>query len=359
MNKIFLLLGIYGFVSFTACKTKTEEKTETGKYTVTSPIVMDTVFTKEYVTQIQSIQNIEIRAQVKGYLESINVDEGKLVKGGQVLFNIMPKMYEAEMQKSAAEAQMAFLEYQNTKTLADKNIVSATELAISQSKYDIQKAELTKAELELSFTKIKAPFDGAIDRIKFKKGSLIDEGAILTTLSNNVEIYAYFNVTEAEYLNYKNHNADDKQNVALILANGQDHKYKGKIETIESEFDNTTGNIAFRARFPNPDLLLKHGETGKVRLIVPIRNALVIPQKATYELQDKTYVYVVDKDDKVKSRIITIKQKFPNLYVVESGLSAGDKIVLDGIQSVKDDDKIEFEFIQPKEVIGKLQLIKQ
>lgn len=359
MKKIIFFISLYGFMSFMACKTKVEEKTETGKYTVTSPIVMDTVFTKEYVTQIQSIQNIEIRAQVKGYLEAINVDEGKFVKGGQVLFNIMPKMYEAEVQKSAAEAQTAYLEYENTKTLADKNIVSATELAISQSKYDIQKAELTKAELELSFTKIKAPFDGAIDRIKFKKGSLIDEGAILTTLSNNAEIYAYFNVTEAEYLNYKNHNSDDKQNVALVLANGQDHKYRGKIETIESEFDNTTGNIAFRARFPNPDLLLKHGETGKIRLIVPIKNALVIPQKATYELQDKTYVFVVDKDDKVKSRIITIKQKFTNLYVVESGLSAGDKIVLDGLQSVKDDDKIEFEFIQPKEVIGKLQLIKQ
>ncbi len=359
MNKILFLLSLCAFVSFTACETKSEEKSETGKFTITSPMLVDTFFTKDYVAQIQSIQNVEIRAQVKGYLQAINADEGQAVKADQVLFNIMPKMYEAEVQKAEAETKTAELEWQNTKTLAEKNIVSSSELAIAQAKLDKQRAELSEAQLELSFTKIKAPFDGTIDRIKLKKGSLIDEGAILTTLSNNKEVYTYFNVTEVEYLDYKNRKSNDKQNATLILANGEEYKYKGKIETIESEFDNNTGNIAFRAKFPNPELLLKHGETGKVRLTVPIKNALIIPQKATFDIQDKIYVYVVDKDNKIKSRNIVIKQELPNLYIVESGLSKDDNILLEGVQSVKEDDTIQPEFVKPSEVVEHLQLIQQ
>jgi len=292
----------------------------------------------------------------KGFIQSINVDEGQSVKSGQVLFTIMPKEYEAELEKAKAEANTAELEWLNTKTLAEKSIVSQTELAIAQAKLDQAKAEVALAELYLSFTKVKAPFDGVIDRIRFKIGSLIDEGTLLTTLSNNKEIYAYFNVSESEYLEYKTKN-DENAKVSLLLANNQLHKYKGTIETIEGEFDNSTGNIAFRAKFPNPDLLLKHGETGKILMTIPIKNALIIPQKATFEIQDKVYVYVVDENNVVRSKNISIKQSLPNIYIVESGLSDKDKILLEGIQSVKDDDKVVTYYVPPREVIGKLQLI--
>ena len=360
MNKPIILICLYVIVVFTACQSPKEEKKEEGNFTITSPVVMDTSFQKEYVAQIQSLQNVEIRANEKGYLESINVDEGSQVKAGQVLFKIMPKEYEAELLKAKAIAKSAEIECQNAKTLADKNIVSNAELAMAQSKFDEAKAEVALAQLHVSFTEIKAPFDGTIDRIRFKTGSLIDEGTLLTTLSNNKEVYAYFNVSEIEYLDYKNRNKNNVKDVAtLILANNQPHKYKGSIETIEGEFDNTTGNIAFRAKFPNPDLLLKHGETGKVALIANIKNALVIPQKATFEIQDKIYVYVVDKNGVVKSRNISIKQKLPNLYVIENGLSENDKILLEGIQSVKEDDKVKTEFIPSNKVLASLQLIKQ
>ena len=348
-SAIFILL---------ACKHKEEEKEVAAKFTVTSPLEMDTTITKDYIAQIQSLQNIEIRAQVKGYLEGINIDEGRYVSAGQVLFNIMPKMYEAEMLKQKAEVKTAEIELANTKNLVEKNIVSKAELAVAQAKLEQQKAELAKAELDLSFTKIKAPFDGIIDRIKFKKGSLIDEGGLLTTLSNNKEVFAYFNLSETEYLDFKNHKSDEHQKVSLILANGDMHKYKGEVETIEGEFDNETGNIAFRAKFPNPDLLLKHGETGKVRMTLPLKNALIIPQKCTYELQDKIYVYVVEKDNKLKAKAITIKQKLSNLYIVNSGLDITDKILLDGLQSAKEDEIVSAEFIPAKEVIDHLQLIK-
>ncbi len=359
MYKKILILSLIAIVGLFSCKEKKEEKTEEGKYTVTSPIVMDTTVTKDYIAQIQSIQNIEIRAQVKGYLESINVDEGRYVSAGQVLFSIMPKMYEAELLKQKAEMKAAEIELANTKNLADKNIISKQELAVAQAKLDLQKAEVSKAELDLSFTKIKAPYDGIIDRIKFKQGSLIDEGGLLTTLSNNKNVFAYFNLSETEYLDFKNNKNDEHQKVSLILANGDIHKYKGEVETIEGEFDNETGNIAFRAKFPNPDALLKHGETGKVRLTLPLKNALIIPQKCTYELQDKIYVYVLDKDNKLKSRNIIIKQKLSNLYIIDKGLEATDKILLDGLQTAKEDEKVEATFIEPKTVISNLQLIKQ
>jgi membrane fusion protein (multidrug efflux system) len=360
MNKSIWQISLAIAIGLTACTTHKEEKSEESTFTVTSPLIMDTSFTKEYVAQIQSMQNIEIRAKVEGYLESINVDEGQHVSAGQVLFNIMPKEYQAELAKAKAEARAAEIEWQNVKTLAEKNIVSNSEVAMAQSKFDEAKAEEALAELHVSFTEIKAPFDGIIDRIRFKVGSLIDEGTLLTSLSNNKDVYAYFNVSEVEYLDYKSNNKNDGKDIAtLLLANNQPHKYKGSIETIEGEFDNETGNIAFRAKFPNPDLLLKHGETGKVQLKVDIKNALVIPQKATYEVQDKIYVYVLDQNNSVKSRNITIKQKLPNLYVIETGLSATDKILLEGIQSVKDDEKIHSEFIPAKMVMDNLQLIKQ
>lgn len=352
MNRFFMLIGLAAIVSMSACKEKKEEKEEEGKFTVTNPVVLDTAFNKEYVAQIQSLQNIEVRAKVKGFIETINVDEGQHVKAGQLLFTIRPQQYLAELMKAKAEAKAAEVEMLNVKKLSEKNIVSPSELAMAVAKLDQAKAEVELAELEYSYTQVRAPFDGIIDRIQFKTGSLIDEGTLLTTLSNNKEVYAYFNVSEVEYLEYKE--KKDKDAVSLILANGQTHKYKGHIQNIEGQFDNETGNIAFRAKFPNPDYLLKHGETGKVQLKVDLKDALIIPQKATYELQDKMYVYVVDAQNVVKSRLITIKQKLPNLFVIESGISTGDKILLEGIQNVKEDDKIQIVFMPMDKVMPQL-----
>lgn len=352
------LILLFTFI-LASCAPKKEEEKE-GKYTITSPVTMDTFVTKEYVAQIQAVQDVEIHALVKGYLERINVDEGQRVSAGQVLFNIRPTEYEAELQKAKAEEKQAELELQNTKALADKNIVSQTEYALAVAKLDQAKAEVALAELNLSYCEIKAPFDGIIDRIRFKVGSLIDEGTLLTTLSNNKEVFAYFNFSEPEYLNYVEQTKNgEKRSANLLLASGELHKYPGVVETVESEFDNNTGNIAFRARFPNPDLLLRNGETGKVQLVIPFKSALVIPQKATYEMQDKVYVYVVDQNNVAHSREISIKQRLPNLYVIDAGVTEKDKILLEGLQTIKDDEKVETEFIAPKKVIGSLELIKK
>jgi membrane fusion protein (multidrug efflux system) len=357
MKRIVMLTYASACLCYASCTSEKHEKEEASKYTVTSPLKIDTSFTKEYVSQIKSVRNIEIRAQEKGYLQSIYVDEGQAVKAGQLLFKIMPKMYEAELLKAKAEVNAAEIELQNTKSLSDQNIVSKNERALAQVKLDQANAEMSLAKLHLSFTEIRAPFDGTIDRIPLKLGSLIEEGALLTNLSDNSQMFAYFNVSEPEYLDFEtNTKGRGNRQVGLLLANNQPLKYKGDVETIESEFDNETGNIAFRARFPNPDKLLKNGETGKVQMTVPLKDAIIIPQKATYEMQDKQYVFVVGADKKVRSRNITVAGQMPDLYVVSSGIAATDKILLDGVQKVKDDDRIDYQYLAPKEVMSHLQL---
>lgn len=360
MKQFVCLLAIACLAAQVSCKSKTEEKEAKLTYTATSPLRIDTAYTREYVAQIQSVRNIEIRAQEKGYLQSILADEGRSVKAGQTLFKIVPTMYQAEFLKAQAAVKEAELELLNAKTLSDKDIVSKSESAIAQAKLDEAKADLALAQLHLSLTEIKAPYDGVLDRIPLKLGSLIEEGALLTTLSDNQSVFAYFNVPEREYLDFKAQGDTGRlRNVGLLLANNQPHRYRGTVETIEGEFDNETGNIAFRAKFPNPDLLLKHGETGKVQMAIPMKQAIIIPQKATYEVQDKVYVFVIDQNNVVKSRNVVIKYRLPNIYVVESGLDENDRILLEGVQNVKDDDKIEYTYQAPDSVLAHLQLIKQ
>jgi membrane fusion protein (multidrug efflux system) len=357
MKRIILFTGLIAFVCLTSCTTKKEEKEEAEKFTVTNPVRIDTSFTKEYVSQIKSVRNIEIRAQEKGFLQNIYVDEGQFVKAGQLLFKIMPNMYQAELLKAQAEQKSVEIELQNAKLLADKNIVSKNELSVAQAKLQSAKAEVALAKLHLSFTEIRAPFDGTIDRIPLKLGSLIDEGELMTSLSDNSQMFAYFNLSEPEYLQYETNVKDRADNkVALVLANGETFKDKGNVEVIESEFNNETGNIAFRARFPNSAKLLRNGETGQIQMIVPLKNAVVIPQKATYEIQDKKYVFVVDKNNKVSSKEITITGEIPDLYVIKSGVDENDKILLEGVQKVKENDKIKYEYQAPQKVINNLRV---
>lgn len=357
MKQISIASAVLGIVLIASCTSKKEQKEEAVKFTMTKSLVIDTALTKEYVSQIRSVRNIEIRAQEKGFLQDIYVDEGQYVKAGQLLFRIMPKLYEAELLKAKAEAKAAQIEYQNAKTLADKNVISKSEQALAQAKLDQANAEVSLAKVHLSFTEIRAPFAGIIDRLPKKLGSLIDEGELLTSLSDNSKMFAYFNVSEPEYINYQNNSKNRGDgHVSLLLANGEMLKYKGKIEVIEGEFDNDTGNIAFRASFPNPDKLLKNGETGKVQMNVPLRNVLIIPQKATYEIQDQKYVFVVGKDGVVRSRNIKIAYELPDIYIIESGLSADENFLLEGVQKVKEDQKIRAEFQQPEKVLKTLRL---
>lgn len=357
MKKILMVIGLCVPLLNTSCESKKEEKEEEVKFLVTSPIQKDTIVEKDYVCQIRAISHIELRALEKGYLQKIYVDEGQHVKQGQLMFQIMPMLYEAEQQKAQAETNFAEVEFRNTKSLADSNIVSKNELALSKAKLDKARAELSLATVHLGFTQIKAPFNGIMDHFQVRLGSLVDEGDLLTTLSDNSKMWVYFNVPEAEYLNYQNGlKSNNKEVVKLRMANNELFGHTGIVETIEADFNNETGNIAFRATFPNPKGLLRHGETGSIIVTAPLKNALIIPQKATFEVLEKKYVYVVDKDNAIQSREITVAAEMPHIFVVSGGLKKDDKILLEGLRQVKENEKIKYTFVQPDSVISHLSL---
>jgi membrane fusion protein (multidrug efflux system) len=353
-----MFMSLCAVVVFTSCSSKHEEKEEEYEFMVTSPLRRDTLVTHSYVCQIRAIQHIELRALEKGYLQGIYVDEGKFVKEGQVMFQIMPLLYQAELQKAEAEAKFAEIEFLNTRQLADSNVVSPNELALAKAKFDKAKAVQSLAQVHLGFTKIKAPFDGIMDRFQVRLGSLVDEGDLLSTLSDNSEMWVYFNVPEAEYLNYKtNIKKDSLMKVKLQMANNEIFEYPGVVKTIEADFNNETGNIAFRATFPNPRGLLRHGETGNVISTEPLKNALIIPQKATFEVLEKRYVFVVDRDGTIKQKEITISGELPDLYIISSGVTEQDRIILEGIRKVRDNDKIgEYTFEDMKTVLPRLKV---
>lgn len=363
MKRLWMRSVVLTFVGLVAtqlpagCASHAHTQEEGAVLPITSPLRTDTEVTREYVCQIRAIQHIELRALENGYLENILVDEGQAVKKGQHMFQILPKLYTAEMRKAQAEAAVARIEYQNTKKLANGHVVSASELALSRAKLDKANAEVDLAKVHLGFTDIRAPFDGIMNRLLVRKGSLVEDGELLTTLSDNSKMWVYFQVNEAEYLDYKLRASSGTASIVkLLMANGQLFATSGKVETIEADFNNETGTIAFRATFANPNGLLRHGETGKVLMTSPMKNALVIPQKATFDIMDKKYVFVVDREGVVRSRQIVVTTELPQIYVIASGLTDKDRILLEGLRKVKDGDRIATKYLEPKGVISHLEV---
>ncbi|MDX1544278.1 MAG: efflux RND transporter periplasmic adaptor subunit [Christiangramia sp.] len=357
MKKIPMFIGLLAVLFNIGCNSHKKEHHEERTFLVTNPVYKDTSFTKEYVSRIHSIRHIEVRAMEKGYMKKISVDEGEHVKKGQQMFQIMPNIYQAELQKARAEAEAAEIEYQNTKLLADSDVVSPNELALAKANYEKAKAEVTLAETHLGFTNIKAPFDGIMDHLHVREGSLLDEGELLTTLSDNSKMWVYFNVPEAEYLDYiMSADKDHKKEVDLLLANNKRFNQTGIVETIEGEFNNETGNIAFRATFPNPDGILRHGETGNILMNIPLKHVLLIPQKATFEVLDKRYVFVIDDENVVRQKEIKVGAELPHLFAVEEGLAENDKVLLEGIRMVKDNQEIQIEPVEPEKVLANLDI---
>jgi RND family efflux transporter MFP subunit len=221
--------------------------------------------------------------------------------------------------------------------------VIATNLEMAKAKLLEAEAELIQAKLLLSFADIKAPFDGVINRIPYRRGSFVEEGTLLTTISNNEQVFVYFNVAERDYLNFVFNDINYRtQDVGLVLANGLRYEHQGVIETNDAEFNPSTGTVAFRARFPNPNRILLHGLTGKVLLSVFVKDALIIPQKATFNRQEYKCVYVVNNGI-VEIKKIKILANLPQFYIIEEGLSFDDKILYEGILRVKEGERIETE----------------
>jgi membrane fusion protein (multidrug efflux system) len=326
---------------------------------LTTPSVASVPITQAYVCRMQSRRHIEIRALNEGYLEEIPVQEGQSVVAGQRIYDIYPVLYRTRLEAEKAELRLAEINLENTEKLLGKGFVAAPELARAKAERDRAKAKVDRATAEMGFTSIVAPFDGIVGRQLMQKGSLIEEGDTLTTLSDNSVMWVYFNVPEADYLRFKalRSGSDPKSprtldlagaTIQVRLANGQIFdKNAATTLTIESEFNNATGNIEFRADFPNPAGLLRHGQTGTLLINQRLSGALVIPQQATFEILDRRYVFVVDDKGVAHQREIAIARELEDIYVIKSGLTARDKFVLDGVRQVRDGERLEHAETRP------------
>jgi membrane fusion protein (multidrug efflux system) len=323
------------------------------------PVTTTTATTfREYPASLEGKVNVEIRPQVQGYLEKIFVDEGAYVRVGQPLFRIDARIYNEALNNAkssllAAQANVsrAQVEVDRLTPLVEHNVISDVQLKTAKAAYDAAvaaaeqaKAAVANAQINVGYTLVKATANGYIGRIPYKTGSLVSKDDALTVLSDISEMYAYFSLSEPDFLAFKNQFAGNSIEekvkhvppVELALADNTVYGSKGKISTIEGQFDKTTGAISFRATFPNPGGMLRTGNTGKVRIPQQFADAMVVPIEATFEMQDKVFVFAVGDSNKVASKPITIAGKTTNYYFVKDGLKTGEKIVFAGVGNLQD-----------------------
>lgn len=324
-------------------------------FPVAPPSIEDVVVRREYVAKIEAVRYAELHARLKGTLEAVAVDEGQRVTAGQLLFSIDARarkqdvvVAQAATHAEQAELDAAQLDLENTRRLAEKNIVSDAELerakskaAMSRAKVEQARALAQRAAVELDRADIRAPFDGVVDRIPRKAGNMVTEDELLTTISDSHEVFAYFSISEHEYLDFVRASGARPRQVSLVLADGSTFAQPGQVDAVAGELDPETGTLAYRARFPNPDGLLKHGSSGKVVIEHPIKGAIVVPQSQTFEVQGSVFVFVVDDKHVVHLRKLDVQQRIDDKFVVRGGVTAKDQLLVEGLQLVKDGMVIE------------------
>jgi membrane fusion protein (multidrug efflux system) len=339
---------------------------EVKDYPVITITPRSTVLYTDFPATVQGQQNIEIRPKIDGYMESIYVDEGSTVRKGQPLFRISAPQYEQEVRTAEANIKIAQadvnaaqMQVNKVRPLVEKDIISRYELESAQ--YTLQsrqaalaqaKATLANARTNLGYTSVTSPVNGIVGTIPYKIGSLVSSNTAepLTTVSNIGNIYAYFSVNEKQALEFaRNTKGATVQArlatippVTLILSNGTVFPQKGRVETASGLINTATGSVSVRATFPNPGNVIRSGSSGMVRIPETIDSALLVPQKATYEVQGKRFVYVVESTGTVRSAEIKIQESSNGqYYVVQEGLNPGDRIVLEGVATLKDGTPIQ------------------
>lgn len=313
----------------------------------------DATLETAYPATLEGKNDVEIRPQVSGFITKVNVEEGDHVQKGQVLFTIDQVQLQAavdQAQAAVAVAQAnvntATTNANNNKILFDKNIISASAYqtsvdALNSAKAQLQQAQagLTSARKNLSYTSVTAPVSGIVGTVDFKEGTLVSPSTLLTVLSNNSDIEAYFSLTEKDLLSFTDGGKrtvaqaiKELPEVSLQLANGSIYPYKGKIFAVSGVLNQATGSATAKAAFPNPEGMLRSGNTGKILVPAIHNNAMLVPQKATFEIQDMKFVFVVNDSSKLVSRNITIAPENDGKnYIVTSGLNPGDVVLTEGV----------------------------
>jgi membrane fusion protein, multidrug efflux system len=328
--------------------------------------ITDRPFTtyREYTASLEGSNDIEIRPQVNGYIEKIFVDEGAFVKKGQPLFKINDQPYQealnnamAALAVARANQSAAEIEVNKLEPLVQNNVISPIQLKTAKASYDASTAYVAQAnatvgnaKINIGYALIKAPVDGYIGRVHIKIGSLVGttNQDPLTNISEVKDVRAYFSVSETAFLRFKDEypgkTLEEKIKnlppVELILSDNSVYALKGRVEIVAGQFTTGSGAIPFRASFPNPNGALRSGNTGRVRISVTLPAGPVIPQEATYELQDKMFVFVLGDSNKVVNTSVQVGARAGNYYLVDNGIKAGDKIVFSGVDKLSDGAKI-------------------
>jgi len=319
----------------------------------------DTTY-QEYPASVEGTVNVEVRPQVSGALDKVFVDEGAFVNAGQPIFKINEQPYRAALNNALASqhaaesaAANAQLEVEKLTPLVQNKVVSEYQLKTAKAAYDIAKANIEQAKANVStaqinvgYTLIKAPVSGYIGRLLKKQGSLVSPQDVeaLTQLSDVHDVHVYFSLGEKDFVSFKEQYPGEtlkdklKQlpTVSLLLADNSEYAKRGKIDMIDGQFNKTTGAITLRASFANAQGLLRSGNTGKIRLSLQHKDALIVPESATVEMQDKVFVFALADSNKVKKQAITIVGKSGSNYLVKDGVKVGDQIVLSGIDHLQE-----------------------
>lgn len=351
-----LSVWLYGCTS----KNTDEANTPPPKVNIHTVQTAPATIRQTYTGNIEGVNDVDIRPQVDGYLVRIFVDEGSFVRKGQPLFEINPQPYneavntsQASLKVAEAEVQELEIEVNRLRNLVNGKVISPTELQQGEAKLNAAKARVQQnralnnsAVINKNFTLIKAPFDGYIGRIPYKVGSLVGSGSqeALTSLSSIHTVRFYFTMSEQEFLAFKTRYAGNSleekiKNVpplTLQLPDRSIYPQAGKLEMVQGQFDRSTNAITFRASFPNPDGLLRSGNSGQLLLDYTVPEAISIPQTATFILQNKTFVMLLDKDNRISNKVITVLDKDTTNYIVQNGLKVGDRIIGKGVERLKE-----------------------
>lgn len=355
------------------CSTgKSEEKDAANKSLALPVYTVDTsdaITVKDYLGTIEGKVTVDVRPQIEGILREIYVDEGEFVQKGQKMFKIDASAYQEELNNAVATQNVAKakldnaqLEVDRLKPLVENDVISEVRLRSAKSDYDVAKASLAQAtaavgsaQINKEFTLITAPVSGYISRIPKRIGNLVTKGdkEPLTMLSDVQEVFVYFSMNESDFLYFSKQKAKEdsingikRENqlsfpeATLILADGEAYSKKGKVDAINGQVDRTTGAISLRASFQNTDNILRSGSTGTLKISEVKKGVIQIPQIATSELQDRTFVYVLTKDNKAERRSITINGSSKDKYIVSSGLKIGDRVLTSGLDKITDGSSV-------------------
>lgn len=357
-----VIYGMLAYAVLLGCKSgdEKEQLVNTPSVPIVTVNPANTLVYLEYPATLEGKTDVELRAQVPGILEKIYVVEGAYVQKGTPLFQIDRRSFaedsnfaEGELLVAKADLLTAKLEIDKLTPLVQNKVVSSYQLKTAQASYQAALARLQKAKakagntkITLGFTTIKAPVSGFIGRLFKKTGSIISPSDVqpLSYLSDNREIHAYFSISESDFVTFKDglqgsSIAEKLKNapaVSIMLSGGKEYPQTGKLDMVDAVFDKTTGAITLRATFPNEQGLLRSGNSGRIKLGLQQSNVIGIPQSATFEMQDKTFAYVVDRNNKVRQVPLTISGTTATNYYISDGLKAGDQLVLKGMESLKD-----------------------